>query len=63
MKARFMMESPDAIEATMKITMTMKDWCDLRDQLQEKWPSSRLSNMITNMLGQARKVFYPEREV
>ena len=61
-KVRFMMENPDSIEATMKITMTLKDWSDLRDQLQSKWPSSWLSNGITDLLGQSRKVFYPEHE-
>lgn len=62
MKARFMVESPDAIEATMKITMSVKDWTDLRDQLAQKWPSSRLSSAITDLLAQARKVYYAEHE-
>lgn len=62
MKARFMMESPDEIEATMKITMSVKEWTDLRDQLQQKWPSSRLQGAITDLLAQARKVYYTEHD-
>ena len=58
MRARFLIESPDEIEATMKITMTVKEWTELRDQLAEKWPSSRLSRAITNVLSEARKVYY-----
>ncbi len=60
MKARFMMENPDQIEATMKITMTLAEWTDLRDQLSRDWPSWRLSSFITDLVGQSRKVFYPE---
>lgn len=62
MKSRFMVENPDDIEMTMKITMTVGDWTKLRDQLQQKYPSWRLSGMITNLLSQARKVFYEEHE-
>lgn len=63
MKARFMLESPGEVQATMKITMPVKEWEDLRDQLQEKWPSSRLSHAITSMLSEARRVIYaPEKD-
>lgn len=58
MKARFMIEHPEEIEATMKITMTVKEWGELRDQLAQKWPSSRLFSAITNVLSEARKVYY-----
>ena len=63
MKARFMIESPGEIEATMKITMAVKEWEDLRDQLEQKWPSSRLSSAITSLLSEARRVIYaPEKD-
>ena len=58
MRARFMIEAPDEIQATMKITMSVKDWCELRDQLAQKWPSSRLSAAINSVLAEARKVYY-----
>ena len=60
MKARFMIESPDSIEATMKITMSVKEWGELRDQLGTVWPSSRLGSAINQVLSQARKVYYAE---
>ena len=64
MKARFMIENPDNIEATIKITMTVKEWVELRDQLEHKWPSSRLSDAITSVVIEARKVYYaPEKDV
>lgn len=58
MKARYMVERPDEIEMTAKITMTAKEWDELRDQLANKWPASRLSSIITEMLADARRVFY-----
>lgn len=60
MKARFMIEAPDEIEATMKITMSVKEWTNLRDQLDSKWPSSRLGIAITQVLAEARKVYYAQ---
>ena len=60
MKARYMIESPGEVEATMKITMTMKEWEALRDQLSTVWPSSRLATAITNLLADSRKVFYAD---
>ena len=62
MRARFMFESPKEIEATMKVTMTMKEWEELRDQLVEKWPSSRLSTCITNLLSAAQRVAYDDKD-
>jgi len=60
MKAILTMEDPGNIEATMKITMTLEAWTNLRDQLQDKWPSSDLSCTINDLIMQSRKVFYPE---
>lgn len=58
MKARFMIESPQEIECTMKLTMSIKEWESLREQLENKWPSSRLQQAITQVLSEARKVYY-----
>lgn len=58
MKARFMIEEPGEIQATMKITMAVKEWEELRDQLAQKWPSSRLHSAITSVIIEARKVYY-----
>lgn len=62
MKARFMAESPDEIVMTMKLTMSLKQWSDLRDQLESKWPAIDLSRKISDLLTQGRKVFYAKME-
>lgn len=62
MKARFKFEDPNKIEATMTLTMNVKEWCELRDQLETQWPSSDLSLKIGDLLGQARKILWAEDE-
>jgi hypothetical protein len=58
-KTRFRIEEPDAIEATMEITMRLSDWIDLRDQLASEYPSWRLTACINSLVAQAHKEFYP----
>jgi hypothetical protein len=57
---RMMIENPDGVQVTIKMTMSIKEWTDLRDQLANKWPSSNLSSHITSVVGQMRKVVYAE---
>lgn len=62
MECRFMIDEPSEIEATMKITMPIKEWEELREQLQQAYPAWRLSAAISDLLSQARKVFYEEHK-
>jgi len=64
MECRLKCEKPGEIVYTMTITMSADQWCTLRDQLQEAktnyiWPASDLVRQITDLLGQARKVYWP----
>ena len=64
MDARFMLEKPGEIQATMKITMSLKSWEELRDQLDkinisECYVAYELRNKINDLFSQARKIFYP----
>lgn len=63
MRARMKLENPNEIEVTLTVTMTAKKWCELRDQLETKWPSWELSSAITNLLGNVRKIVWDENEV
>ena len=58
MRARFKIEKPEEAEATMTITMPLKDWESLRDELNGKWPASELCSKINDLLSQARKIFW-----
>ena len=57
-KARMMVERPDEIEMTLKLTMSMKEWDELREQLKLSHPSSELVRAINVMLSNARKVYF-----
>ena len=64
MKARFMIEDPDKIEATMKVTMRLEDWVKLRDALPSGgYPFVNLGNAITEVITDARRVYYPKSEL
>lgn len=55
MRASYSVDNFDEIELSMTISMSAKEWCDLRDQLVTKWPDSPLSMPITTMLNDALK--------
>jgi hypothetical protein len=58
MRSRFMIENPDEVVCTMKLTMTVKQWTELRDQLSNAHPSWKLTSEINSLISQARNVFY-----
>jgi hypothetical protein len=62
MDGRFMAEEPEDIVYTLKLTATLKEWTELREQLSQKWPSSRLNCIITEMVLQARNVMYAKKD-
>lgn len=62
MKARFQLNDPEKMEASMTITMTVQAWIELRDQLQKAWPSSELSSAVSDIILQARKCFWTESD-
>ena len=61
MEARFSIENPDEIEATLKMTMPIGNWIRLKDQLENKWPSSDLNRTIAGLLLQVTQTFYPDK--
>ena len=60
MQTRLKVEKPDDVEFTMTITMKATEWENLRDTLATKWPASELSYRISDLLSQARKIFWAE---
>ena len=60
MRTVFSLKQPEKIEATMTITMPLEEWKDLRDQLSDRWPASRFSDQIRDMVAKAEQVFVGE---
>ncbi len=50
MKARMTVINPDKIEATLSITMTIKDWKELRETMSNKYPAWHLRSAITDLI-------------
>ncbi len=42
--------NPNGVNFTLSMTMTLKEWMDLRDQLSKKYPSWDLSSKINEMV-------------
>lgn len=62
MQCRLRCEKPEDIVYTMTVTATAKEWEMLRDQLRETkfgYPGATLTNQIDDLLGQARKIYWP----
>jgi hypothetical protein len=59
MDFRLKCEKPEDIVFTVTITMKAKEWEQLREQLTSKWPSSDLAMNISDLLAQARKIYWP----
>jgi len=60
MKTEFVVTNPDDVEIELRIRMTLRDWKTLREQLEYKWPASRLRDDVRDMIQQAEARFYPE---
>jgi len=59
MKAVFEASSPDDISFTLTLTMSLKDWVDIKNQLGD-YGSCKLKSPITDMVIQAQKTYWPE---
>jgi hypothetical protein len=64
MECRLKCEKPGDIVYTMTVTMTADEWQRLRDQLRDGknsyvYPAEGLVSHIEDLLGQAKKVYWP----
>lgn len=59
MNIRMKCEKPGDIDYTLTITMKASEWEQFREQLDRRWPSSRFTDAINDLLGQARKIYWP----
>ena len=62
MKMRYKLENPDAMLATLTLTMSVSEWEQLDKELSHAWPASKLSEVIGRVLRSARKDIYCQEE-
>ena len=60
MRADFKVTNPDEIEMELTLTMSLKAWKELQEQLLGAWPAFTLARTISGMISQADKHFYPK---
>jgi hypothetical protein len=53
MKARYSLNTPDNVDATLTITMRLSQWKELADQQGENWPSWEFRHKISAMIREA----------
>lgn len=58
MRAKFQIENPDDVLATITITLPIRDWRALNKQLKSEWPSWKFGEVVGQAIRQAEKVFY-----
>lgn len=57
MKTKFSFPAPGTIEATLEITMTIKEWEELSSQLNKAYPGWNLTPTIRTMVERTTKNF------
>lgn len=62
MKGTYCITNPDLIECTLKITMPLGDWKNLKSQLDSKHPNRKLADMISRLVGKATVEFEEEQD-
>ena len=50
MNATYAIQQPGKIEVTMEMTMSLRHWKELSDQLSAAWPSSDLDRAICELV-------------
>ena len=62
MECRLKCEKPEDIIYSMTITAKAKEWEELREMIEDKWPGFIIKNQITDLLSQARKIYWTENK-
>lgn len=57
LKAKIAIESPGDVMATMTITMPVREWEQIRSQLECRWPASQLSAAISQLVRKSSESF------
>lgn len=60
MKAKMFLTDPKEVEASLTITMKLKEWEGLRSQLTQEYPSWELAISIQELIENTTKHFYSD---
>lgn len=60
MKAKFQLIDPEAMEASITITMTLKQWREVMRQQPQQWPACEVGRLIASVIGEANQTFTAE---
>jgi len=63
MKGKFSLNDVDDVQATLEITMSIRDWKSLKKSLAAKYPDWKVGNMIANVVHQATEAFEAEGDL
>lgn len=63
MKAAFQIQSPDEVQVSMTLTMSLKDWRRLREQLAAQYPAWYVGRAISELVGKATEAFHAKHDV
>lgn len=62
MKTSMRVLRPDDVEMSLTVTMRLRDWTALSEQLANEYPSWELSAQIGRAVEQVRQTFFPREE-
>lgn len=62
MNGKFILSNPGEMEATLTVTMKLKEWEALGKQLNTAWPSWEFARMVSSMTQQTTKQFYGQQD-
>lgn len=62
MKARIALTDPNEVEVTVTLTMKLKDWKRLRDQVADQYPGWELRSVISDLVAKAGSHFEEQDE-
>ena len=60
MRGTYKIQDADNIDCTLTVTMTVKQWEELSEQLNETYPSWQLSSMVNKMTREARQTIFAD---
>ena len=62
MRGKFALVDPEEMEASLTVTMKIKDWRDLMRQMPHPWPAAEFGSLLATMIGEAGQTFHANEQ-